>query len=84
MKADNNDNPVEVFAGTPIDAGMIQSLLEQEGIEAFIENELMGSIAPWYVTPGGSGAAKVVVAGQDYEKALQIIGDYGQMGSPES
>lgn len=78
MKDNNHTNPVEVFAGTPLDAGMIQSILEQEGIQAFINNELMGSIAPWQVEPGGVGAAKVVVSELDYEKAKQIINDYGQ------
>lgn len=78
MKDNNHTNPVEVFAGTPLDAGMIQSMLEEEGIEAFIYNELMSSIAPWQVTAGGAGAAKVVVSELDYEKATQIINDYGQ------
>ncbi len=78
MKKTNNEESAEVFAGTSLDAGMIQSLLEQEGIQAFIQNEFMGNIAPWQVTAGGSGAAKVVVAKADYEKATQIINDYGQ------
>lgn len=78
MKDNNHNNPVEVFAGTPLDAGMIQSILEGEGVQAFINNELMGNIAPWQVEAGGAGAAKVVVAGFDYEKATQIINDYGQ------
>ncbi|MDB4926359.1 DUF2007 domain-containing protein [Mucilaginibacter sp.] len=78
MKTDNNTEPVEVFAGTVLDAGMIQSLLEQEGIPAFIHNEYMGSIAPWQVTAGGSDAAKVVVAKANHTKAVQVINDYGQ------
>ncbi|WP_299497790.1 DUF2007 domain-containing protein [Mucilaginibacter sp.] len=78
MKTDNSTEPVEVFAGSVLDAGMIQSLLEQEGIPAFIQNEYMGSIAPWQVTAGGSAAAKVVVAKADHEKAVQVINDYGQ------
>jgi hypothetical protein len=76
MKA-NDLGPVEVFAGSVLDAGIIQSLLEEAGIQAFIENEFMGNIAPWQVTAGGSGAAKIVVAGVDHDKALQIINDYG-------
>ena len=57
---------------------MIHSLLEQEGIQAFIQNEFMGNIVPWQVTAGGWGATKVVVAEADHEKATQIIKDYGQ------
>lgn len=76
MKTDNSAEPIEVFSGTVLDAGMIQSLLEQEGIQAFIQNEFMGNIAPWQVTAGGSDAAKVIVAKADKEKAVQIIHDY--------
>ena len=76
MKTEDDTNPVQVFAGTPLNAGMIQSLLTEAGIPAFIENELMSNIAPWQVTPGGSDAAKVVVALADEEKALQIISEY--------
>lgn len=78
MKDNNHANPVEVFAGTPLDAGMIQSILEEEGVQAFIYNELMSSIAPWQVVAGGAGAAKVVVSEPDYEKAMEIITSYGQ------
>ena len=58
---EDNDRMVVAFAGTTLDAGMIQSLLEQEGIPAFIQNELMGNRAPWQVAPGGVGASKVLV-----------------------
>lgn len=78
MKDNSNVTPVEVFAGTALEAGMIQSILEEAGIPAFINNELMASIAPWQVGAGGAGAAKVVVSEHDYEKATQIINNYGQ------
>lgn len=71
-----NDSLVVVFAGTTLDAGMVQSLLEEEGIPAFIQNELMGSIAPWQVVAGGTGAVKVQVSTVDEEQALQIINDF--------
>jgi len=71
-----NDSLVAVFAGTTLDAGMIQSLLEEQGIPAFIQNELMGSIAPWQIMPGGAGAVKVQVSSTNQERALQIINDF--------
>ncbi|MFD1258657.1 DUF2007 domain-containing protein [Mucilaginibacter terrae] len=71
-----NDSLVTVFAGTPLDAGMIHSLLEEEGIPAFIQNELMGSIAPWQIVAGGAGAVKVQVSNMHEEQARQIINDY--------
>jgi hypothetical protein len=80
MKTNNNQDPVIVFAGSPVDAGMIQSMLEQEGIQAFVQDEFMSSIAPWLVEAGGSVAAKVVVASEDHEKALKLIEEYGISG----
>jgi hypothetical protein len=71
-----NDRLVVVFAGTALDAGMVQSLLEEEGIPAFIQNELMGNIAPWQVVAGGTGAVRVQVSTVDEERALQIINDF--------
>jgi hypothetical protein len=75
MEEDNN-RMVVAFAGTTLDAGMIQSLLEEEGIPAFIQNELMGSIAPWQIAPGGVGAAKVLVSNLNEARAIKIINDF--------
>lgn len=77
MKAHNESNLIEVFEGNPIEAGSCQSLLEESGIKAFIENEFMGSIAQWQITGGGAGAVKVIVAKSDYEEALKLIHEYG-------
>lgn len=71
-----NDSLVVVFSGTALDAGMVQSLLEEEGIHAFVQNELMGSIAPWQVVAGGTGAVRVQVSAVDEDRALQIINDF--------
>ncbi len=76
MMNELNDKLVIVFAGTPVNAGIIQSLLEEEGIPAFIQNELMGSIAPWQIAAGGAGAVRVQVLGIDEERALQIINGF--------
>jgi hypothetical protein len=77
MKTNNESEPIEVFEGTSIEAGSVQSLLEESGIQSFIQNELMGSIAPWQITGGGAGAVKVIVAESDYEAAVKLINDYG-------
>lgn len=73
---EDNDRMIVVFAGTPLDAGMIQSLLEEEGIPAFVQNELMGSIAPWQIAPGGVGAAKVLVSNLNETRATEVINDF--------
>ena len=38
---------------------MIKDLLKDNRIEAFIENELMGNIAPWNVSSGGVAPLKM-------------------------
>jgi hypothetical protein len=37
---------------------------------------MMGTIAPWYVAPGGVGAVKVVVTRSDYERSKAIIAEF--------
>ncbi|MBI5539211.1 MAG: DUF2007 domain-containing protein [Bacteroidia bacterium] len=70
------EGPIEVFAGTIMEAEMVKSLLENAEIETFLLNENTGTIAPWYTAAGGSGAVKVVVSVIDYENAKIIVDDY--------
>jgi hypothetical protein len=64
---------IVVYAGTSIDAGFVKSLLEDAGIITFLKDEIMGSLAPWYVAPGGAGAVKVVIAKRDLDRAKSIV-----------
>ncbi|MBA7716129.1 hypothetical protein ES703_125194 [subsurface metagenome] len=56
--------------------GYVKSMLEMNGIKASLKDEGMGVIAPWYVTPGGVGAVKVVVLESQFEKAIQTMRSY--------
>ena len=76
MNADKEINPVEVFAGTAMQASMVRSLLENAEIEAYLKDEFTGVIAPWHSTPGGAGAVKVFVSSVDYERAKQVVDEY--------
>lgn len=67
---------IVIYAGTAVEAGMIQGLLEDAGIKAFLRDEILGSIAPWYVIGGGAGAVKVVVARKDLDKARPIVQEF--------
>lgn len=67
---------VVVHAGNPVEAGFVKSLLEEYGIAARLRDEMMGTIAPWHVAPGGVGAVKVVVARLNYERAKAIIAEF--------
>jgi hypothetical protein len=54
--------PVEVFAGTAWETAMVKSLLENADIEAFLKDEIIGTLSPWLTAPGGVGSVKVTVS----------------------
>jgi hypothetical protein len=66
----------EVFSGTFIQAAMVRSLLENADIRVFMRDEFLGTIAPWWASPGGAGAVKVFVPGLDYERAKEVVNQY--------
>ncbi|MGD9556014.1 MAG: DUF2007-related protein [Mangrovibacterium sp.] len=76
MKISYESKPVEIFAGTPWQAGMVKSLLKNAGIHAFLKDELIGTLTPWWAEPGGAGAVKVFVSELDYDQALAIAEEY--------
>ena len=76
MKNDKEINPVEVFAGTAVQATLVKSLLENAEIEAYLKDEFTGTLYPWHTTPGGVGAVKVFVSSEDYEKARIVVDEY--------
>ena len=73
MKTKKDNDIVEVFAGTSIDAEIVRSLLEDSEIKTFLKDENMGSIAPWHVSAGGAGAVKIIISSNDYDKAKLIV-----------
>lgn len=76
MKTNKEDEPVIVFAGTIWQVAIVKSLLENAEIEAFLKDEINGTLVPWITSAGGAGSVKVVVAFKDFEKAKLIIDDY--------
>ncbi len=76
MKTNNEIEPVEVFAGTAVQAGLVKSLLENAEIEAYLKDEFTGVLYPWHTTPGGVGAVKVFVSNIDQERARIVIDEY--------
>lgn len=76
MKANDKTKAIEIYSGTQWEAAMLQSLLENEQIEAFLMDEAMSSIAPWHSSPGGSAPVKVVVSSVDLDKALDVVKEY--------
>lgn len=66
----------EVFSGEQWQAKMIQNILVDNQIPAFIKNELMGQIEPWAVTAGGYHPVAVSVSGQNYDAAVKLIEEF--------
>ena len=61
MKADKENNPVEVFAGTAVQATMVRSLLENAEIEAYLKVEFTGTLYPWHISPGGWSCESICI-----------------------
>ena len=76
MKSENGIEPVEVYAGTAVQASMVKSLLENAEIEAYLKDEFTGVLYPWHTSPGGVGAVKVIVSSVDQEKARMVVDEY--------
>ena len=78
MKTNDEIEPIEVFSGSLWEAELLKSLLENAGIESFLNDEYTGTIAPWYTAPGGAGSVKVVVSNQDFEQSKSIVEEFVQ------
>lgn len=76
MNSDKDNNPVEVFAGTIWQAEMVKSLLENACIEAFLMDEITGTMVPWYTSAGGAGPVRVIVSSRDIEEARAVVDEY--------
>lgn len=76
MKNGDELVPVEVFAGDYLEASIIKEILEDNDIVVFLKDEILGSIAPYYVSAGGINAVKVVVSKSEEEASLKLIKEY--------
>jgi len=68
----DNTKLVSIFNGTPIEVEMLCDVLNDNGIEASMKDQLIGSIAP-HLTLGG---ADVFVMEKDKEKALYWVEEF--------
>lgn len=76
MIKNTENEPIQIFAGTAWEAGIVKSLLENAEVEAFLKDEIMGTLNPWWTAPGGAGSVKVFVSGLDFEKANEIVKEF--------
>jgi len=64
-----------IYSGNIIQADFLKCILEGTGIEAFLQDEFLGTIAAPYISPGGVGAVKVLVSKTDAEQARAMADD---------
>jgi hypothetical protein len=70
MNLNDNNYPVEVYSGLAWQAEMVKDLLQNEGIMAFLGDQITGSLNfPWE----GLGTVKVLVSNTDFEKAREVV-----------
>ena len=76
MEPQNEIVPVEVFSGTTLQAEMVKSLLGNAEIEAYVIDNFMGTLNPWWTSAGGAAPVRVFVASGDAEHAREVVKDY--------
>lgn len=75
MKRTKEDFLVEIYSGIVWQAEMVKDLLGNEGIEAFLKNEITGTLNfPW----DGFGSVKVIISNLDFDKAKVIVDEYNK------
>ena len=62
---------IEIYDGTLFQAQMVKNLLENEGIESSLKDEIIGTRGGGLWRP--AGGVKVIVFDLDYEKAKKVI-----------
>jgi Putative prokaryotic signal transducing protein len=72
----NQGQFVEVYAGEFLRASAIQNILENEGIQSYIFNENMGTIAAFEVQAGGISPVLLKVGSLDCVAARKIVDDF--------
>ncbi len=76
MEAKDENIPVIVYSGSAVHAQMIRAFIESAGIQAFVQDEMSGILAPYMVSAGGIGAVKVIVASHDAEQARILVDEF--------
>jgi hypothetical protein len=65
---------VELYEGTLFECQMIKNLLEAEGIESGLNNEIIGTRGGNVFRP--AGGVKIIVPEDNYEKAKMIVDEF--------
>ena len=85
MAEQNEGKAVEIFSGSFHRAAVIKSMLENHGIYVFMQNEHIGSIAPWQVSSGGFNPVRLLISSLNYEQASKLLEEFNEQeeGNPD-
>lgn len=67
--------PIQVFVGTAWEVALVQSLLENAEINAYVYYGGEGTMAPWD-SKGCFPMDRIMVSSEDYEKAMEVVNQY--------
>jgi len=73
---ENQSKAIEIYEGELWQATMLKNILEDNNIQAFLQDEFLGVIAPFIVQPGGSNAVKVFVSSENFSLAGKLVADF--------
>ena len=68
----NGNNPTEVFVGSAWEVALVQSLLENAEISAYVYYGGRGTMAPWD-SKGCFPLNRIMVSSEDYERAKEVV-----------
>jgi hypothetical protein len=83
MTQSEETQPVVIFSGDFHRAAVIKNMLENHGIYVFMQNEHMGSIAPFQVASGGFNPVKLIISGHDEEEAKKLLENFDLDGTED-
>lgn len=65
---------VELYEGNLFECQMIKNLLENEGIETVIHDEIIGSRAGGLMRP--AGGVRLMVSDENFERAVLVVREF--------
>lgn len=72
---------IEIFIGSDIEAGFISSILTENNIDHIIKNDLNQSLSAGWVSGSQYSSSTIQINIKDADKAKQIINEYSENNS---
>ncbi len=76
MKNPDKVKAIEIFAGPLMEAELVKSLLSNAEIQAYLQDEFVGTLVPWQASAGGANPVRIIISSEDMEKAELVLEAY--------